>query len=570
MTLCADEFATVPRSRSLRTIWRCAGPALASALLVACGGGGGDGGGGGGGGITTVTISGKATYQRVPFSTNANLGLSYASTSEQPVREAIVELIQSGGNTLATTTTDDNGNYALTAPANTSVFVRVQAQLRKSTTPARSIRVLNNTNGNALYVLDSAVFSSGVTNQTKNLLAGSGWGGTSYTGTRSAAPFAILDTLLASAQFVVANGNSTLDLPGLDVYWSPRNNSSSGEVTQGQIDSTLYSNGSSDGRAPGIYVLGNENTDTDEYDQHVLVHEFHHFLEDTISRTESPGGPHSQGDRLDLRVAFSEGFANAFSAMVLNDPLYSDSLGSQQGARFSFSMEGNPRSPAGWYDEASIQSVTWDLYDAVADGADTVALGYKPLYEVLAGPLRTGPALTSIYPFVTDLKGRTGAPVAAIDTLVTAQGIHVIDEWGTNETNDGSVPRVLPFYAQLTLNGGVQAICGTSAAGTYNKIGNRLFLRFALAAASPVTVRAQYTSTGSTAPFSRDSDPDIVLYGNGFLDIADSATSGEEALTRTLQPGEYVIEVYEWSHIDPTYSAAERRGETCFNVSVTG
>ena len=256
--------------------------------------------------------------------------------------------------------------------------------------------------------------------------------------------------------------------------------------------------------------------------------------------------------------------------MVLNDPLYSDSLGSQQGTRFSFSMEGNPRSPAGWYDEASIQSVTWDLYDAVADGADTVALGYKPLYEVLAGPLRTGPALTSIYPFVTDLKGRTGAPVAAIDTLVTAQGIHVIDEWGTNETNDGSVPRVLPFYAQLTLNGGVQAICGTSAAGTYNKIGNRLFLRFALAAASPVTVRAQYTSTGSTAPFSRDSDPDIVLYGNGFLDIADSATSGEEALTRTLQPGEYVIEVYEWSHIDPTYSAAERRGETCFNVSVTG
>ena len=189
-------------------------------------GGGGEGGdglgrgvvgfqdGGGGGGITTVTISGKATYQRVPFSTNANLGLSYASTSEQPVREAIVELIQSGGNTLATTTTDDNGNYSLTAPANTSVFVRVQAQSRRTTTAARSIRVLNNTNGNALYVLDSATFSSGVTNQTKNLLAGSGWGGTSYTGTRSAAPFAILDTLLASAQFVVANGNSTLDLPG--------------------------------------------------------------------------------------------------------------------------------------------------------------------------------------------------------------------------------------------------------------------------------------------------------------------------------------------------------------------
>jgi hypothetical protein len=86
----------------------------------------------------------------VPFSSNVNFGLSYANASVQPIREAVVELIRSGGSTLATTTTDDNGNYSLTAPANTSVFVRVQAQSRRTTTPARNIRVLNNTNGNAL------------------------------------------------------------------------------------------------------------------------------------------------------------------------------------------------------------------------------------------------------------------------------------------------------------------------------------------------------------------------------------------------------------------------------------
>ncbi len=317
-------------------------------------------------------------------------------------------------------------------------------------------------------------------------------------------------------------------------------------------------------------MLGAENVDTDEYDQHVLVHEFQHFLEDTISRTESPGGPHAPSDRLDLRVAFSEGFANAFSAMVLNDPLYSDSLGAQQSRRFSLNMESNATSPAGWYNEASIQSVAWDLYDAASDDSDAVALGYQPLYETLTGRLRTGPALTSIYPFVTDLKGRAGAPATAIDTLVTAQNIHVVDDWGTNESNDGSVPQVLPLYAQLTLNGGAPSVCGRTAVGTYNKIGNRVFLRFSLATARAVTVRAQYAAAGSTAPFSPESDPDIVLYGNGFLDIAESITSGEETLTRTLQPGEYVIEVYEWSHLDPTYSAAERRGDTCFNVSVTG
>jgi hypothetical protein len=271
-----------------------------------------------------------------------------------------------------------------------------------------------------------------------------------------------------------------------------------------------------------------------------------------------------------MRVAFSEGFANAFSAMVLNEPLYSDSLGSQQSRRFSFSMESNATSPAGWYNEASIQSVAWDLYDAAIDGSDNVALGYKPLYEALTGPLRTGPALTSVYPFVTDLKGQAGAPVTAIDTLVTSQGIHVKDAWGTSETNDGSLPRVLPLYAQLTLNGGAQSVCGTTVVGTYNKIGNRSFLRFSIAAARAVTVRAQYTSTGSTAPFAPEPDPDIVLYNNGFLGIAESTAIGDESLTRTLEVGEYVIEVYEWSHIDPTYSAAERRGDTCFNVSVTG
>ncbi len=132
------------------------------------------------------------------------------------------------------------------------------------------------------------------------------------------------------------------------------------------------------------------------------------------------------------------------------------------------------------------------------------------------------------------------------------------------------MPQVLPFYAQLALNGGAQSVCGTAAVGTFNKIGNRLFLRFSLAAAAAVTIRAQYTSTGSTAPFAPEPDPDIVLYNNGFLDIAESTAIGDETLTRTLQPGEYVIEVYEWSHIDPSESAPPPRGNTCFNVSVTG
>jgi hypothetical protein len=312
-------------------------------------------------------------------------------------------------------------------------------------------------------------------------------------------------------------------------------------------------------------VLGDENTDTDEYDQHVMVHEFQHFLEDSIMRSESPAGPHSINERLDLRLAFSEGFANAFSAMVLNDPLYRDSYGLRQSQGFSLNFEGNDYAPAGWFNEGSIVSLVWDLFDTAVDGADNVSLGYQPMFEVLTGPLNTTPALTSIYPFITALKARAGVPVAGINTLVGSQDISVNDVWGTGEGNDGAVPEALPIYATVGL-GGSQAVCGVTTAGTFNTLGNRVFLRFTLSSARSVTIRADYTVDGSLAPFSPAPDPDLILYRSGFLDFSDSTVNGSEILTRSLEAGDYVIEVYEYSHVDPAGSPP--RGKTCFNVTV--
>jgi hypothetical protein len=256
--------------------------------------------------------------------------------------------------------------------------------------------------------------------------------------------------------------------------------------------------------------------------------------------------------------------------MVLNDPVYSDSFGPRQAQRFSFDVESNAAAPAGWFNEASIQSLAWDLFDAPADGLDAVALGYLPLFEAFTGPLKSGAALTSVYPLLASVRGRAGAPVAAIDALAVAQGINAVGDYGNGETNNGSVPQSLPIYSVLALNGGAQAVCGTRIAGTFNTLGNRLFLRFALPAAGTVTIQARYTPTGSTAPFLGAADPDIVLYEAGFLDSADTTTPDAEDLTRSLQAGDYVIEVYEYSHVDPSLQASQRRGNTCFNVTVTG
>jgi PKD repeat protein len=525
----------------------------------------------GSGGAGNPIISGRIEYVRVPLSSTNHRGLDYSRSFMQPAREVVVELIPAGGGSpLATTTTDSDGYYAFTAPANTNVFVRARAQARRTSTPTFDIRVLNNTGGNALYVLDGSTFNTGTIRQTVNLGAGSGWGGSGYVETRAAAPFAILDTLYAAAEFVHDNGSATRNLPALDAYWSPRNTTADGNVADGNIGSTSFIPVYSGGPPPGIYVLGLENNDTDEYDPHVIAHEFQHYLEDAISRSDTPGGDHSTTDRLDLRLAFSEGFANAFSGMVLGNPIYRDTLGPQQGQSFFLDLESNTTNPSGWFNEASVQSIVWDLFDAEADGVDTVQLGYRPMYDALVGPLRTTPALTSIYPFLTYIRSLPGVSGSVITALAQEQGMRVNDAFGTGETNTGSIPEALPIYKPINLNGGPVTVCGTTTAGVYNKVGNRQFLRFSLGAGRLVSIRAMYTATGSTAPFSPTSDPDIVLFRSGFLDVAETTTGGDELLTRTLEAGEYVIEVYEWSHIDPTYSAAQRRGKTCFNVTVTG
>jgi hypothetical protein len=255
---------------------------------------------------------------------------------------------------------------------------------------------------------------------------------------------------------------------------------------------------------------------------------------------------------------------------VLNNPVYRDTLGPQQGQSFFFNMESNVASPAGWFNEGSIHSIAWDLFDSAPDAPDAVQVGFRPMFQAFTGPLRTGAPLTSIYPFLTYIRSQPGVSGAAINALAQEQGIRVNDAYGTGETNNGSIAEALPIYTDVTLNASPVTVCGSATEGGYNKLGNRRFLRFTLGASRLVSIRALFSVTGSTAPFSPASDPDIVLYRSGFLDIAESTVEGDELLTRTLQEGEYVIEVYEWSHFDPTYSALQRRGVTCFNVSVTG
>jgi hypothetical protein len=530
-------------------------------------------------------VSGRITFDRVPPSATLGNGLDYSQTVEKPARRVVVEALGSSGSVIATTASDDNGNYSLQVPASTSVKIRAKAQSVVASTTAApaswSVSVRDNTNGSALYVLDSAAFNSGTAAQTRNLRAASGWGGSSYTSTRAAAPFAVLDTLYSAIQFVIQQGGYTGAFPSLDVYWSTKNTSSTDFApATGHIQTTGYYVFQS-GTGNGIYVLGDASlgvaSDTDEFDQHVLAHEFNHYVEDRLSRSDSWGGDHSLSDRLDLRMAFSEGFADAFSGMVLGNPVYRDSYGAGQSHDVNFDMEANPTGVRGWFNEASVYSIVWDLFDTAADGVDTVSVGYAPMFDVFRNELRTGIPLDSIFAFTAALKQRSGVDGALVNAVVAREQIKAagMTPYADGETNDGGLPDALPVY---TLNGPSVQVCGTADAGTGDKLGNRRLLRFNMPATGPVHIQVTAFDAASP-PDPKVPDPDLYIWKGGLFDYRECAgpASGAGCPAQNLETydnlampaGDYVLEVFEYSHVDPDPNAI-RRGRTCMLVTITG
>lgn len=564
-------------------------------VLAACGGGSGGGGidpGGGGnpppgGGGATVTVSGKITFDRLVFSGTAGGGLDPNNPVESPAREVVVQAV-SGNSTVATTTTDVNGDYTFSVPASTNMIIRARAQMTKTgAAPTWTFTVRDNTSGDAIYALDSASFNSGTANvANKNLRAPSDWNGNGYSPGRRAAPFAIIDTVYQTKQLILG-ANPSAQFPELNLYWSEDNKSSDIFCPDtGDIGTSFYARGQRDectaqGAAlpDGIYVLGffaNDNTgDTDEYDSHVIAHEFGHYFEDQFSRSDSIGGQHGLGDRLDLRVAFGEGWGNAFGSMALNDPQYRDSSrGVTQD--FGFNLETEAVSNPGWFSEASVGQVLWDVFDSTADPGDNVALGFTPIYTVMTGDQVTTEALTSIYSFATALRAQNPGSAGAIASLLDSQGIESTpDAFGAGETNNGgdTDPRALPVYDELLLNQPKNSVCSVSFAGSKvlsidgdvnpNKLGNHRFFRFVNDTARLVTITAQgATPTVGTVAAT---DPDIYVFRQGEAVLTGIVTGGGvETISEQLAAGTYVIDV---SDFDTTGTNQPPR---CMTVSIAG
>ncbi len=498
----------------------------------------------------SVVLSGIISFEYVPHNSFGS-GLNYTSAYSKPARSIEVLLLDEDGLELDSTITNNNGEYSFSVEPETSVKVRAKARLLETASAGWDFSVVDNTNDNALYVLEGSLADTGVTNTTRNLYAASGWSGSEYTETRAAAPFAILDTVFR-ATLLVKSSDPTVNFPPAKIHWSVLNTSAVGDIADGDIGSTFYSNGD-------IFVLGAADNDTDEYDEHVIAHEWGHYFEEQLSRSDSFGGEHTDGDLLDMRVAFSEGFGNAFSAMVIGDSVYKDSSGDDQVFGFSFDIEDNNGVNKGWYSEASVHAILYDIYDANDDNGEFIATGMDPIYNVLtSSDYKNAEQVTSIHLFLALFKQQYNALSSDIDDLADDQDIVVVDAYGSGETNNGGLASTLPIYKTLTVGGPSVEICSTDDFGTFNKLSNAELIKFSISSNSSYTFNVN-RSSGLI-----NSDPDLRIWRSGQLITgSNSAIFDSETLITTLSFGNYILEVEEYGNI-----IGISNGDVCFDVEI--
>ncbi len=349
--------------------------------------------------VLNTTVSGTATYQArqilgIPSDMVHGLGNAGAA---QPIRRAEVRVTNENGSVVQCAETDNNGQFSFLLPRGNANY-KVSINSRAFNTHLKA-SVLNAPESNTFYSLSTEINAQNHPVNIGTINAG-------VTGNVLGAAFNILDQLLKANEYISANvGTCALPgctavtvLPKVTAYWE-----------KGFNPGSYFGEGALSFYLPGysrLFILGGENgdvdvSDTDHFDNSVILHEYGHFIEDIMSISDSPGGSHNGNKVIDPRLAWSEGWGNFLQAAVLNDPRYIDTIGNisaGSGATdflFYLSIEtasaGNDMptiAGEGNFREFSITRMLWDVIDntpgeSLYGGTDSVNGRFDEIWAAL-------------------------------------------------------------------------------------------------------------------------------------------------------------------------------------------
>jgi hypothetical protein len=460
-------------------------------------------------------VQGTVNYEKVPATLQ---GLRYNASQLRPVAGVTVSVIPSNSPTtpLGRGVTDENGFFQITVSlaSPTTVYLQVRAE-------ADNASVVNNATG-ALYAYRFSDFllSPGQTVTRTSSLVDNG---------RSAAPFNILANIRAANKVIRALAPGIV-LPPVTINWASN-----------------YSGGAYFSAPRSIFLNGDRDVNSDEYDDGAILHEYGHFVAYNFSRDDSPTGTHllGNGEQLDPRLAYSEGWANFFAQAILNDPNWVRTLGPNGSMGWGYSLEPNvfPWDQPSYASEWTVGGVLWDLFDTSADEGDTLALGLGPLWKALTGGMRDERDVYLIDfcdVLVRDYAGRTTDILPGIASILKAHQITY---------TPGAVPSVpdpfpIALTARTTVTGSLDSTVPDDRPNRWNLRSAKAIYTFTLP--SPAAVDLLLSITSSSKPATSDLDLYLLNARDELVGMSDTTNGvgGTERIRSNLPAGVYRVEVW--------------------------
>ena len=513
----------------------------------------------------TIRVSGQAGYQyRETILTAGSEGLGDVADAARPIRHAQYEVVNGAGTILQCGETDDSGFFDFVVPAQErTLTLKIYSRSNNIFNRASVFRAPET---NELYSLDYSFFAT--TDQSNVAIIAearrSVLGGAFFILDQIHVTYDRLLVLLAGAPI---GGTTTDIIPKADIYWEAGFNPGVYVGASGGL--SFFSR-----QQQKIFILGGDNgdvnfSDTDHFDPAIIIHEFFHFLENTIGSTDSPGGAHNGNELLDPRLAWSEGAAQFFQAAITELPSVIDTRGNIEGdtgllVKFGLETDLNdlPLIPGeGDFREFAIARFLWDIHDSEdAQGAPESA------FDVLED--RFG----DFWQAATNLAGTFGmnsnsANFRSMGLLLEAidsnGGIPFDDPMTNNDAFDNTwrllLDRERLLYPNFDQNGsyrgsyGIPTVFTGGAPSDFNLTAPFSTPAANVALNNPIrNINFHSMSLGQTVSLSltvgtnasaSGGDLEFYVYNENYVGLSNFIASGTSSTNVTLPPGDYLVAV---------------------------
>lgn len=540
---------------------------------------------------STITIVGHAFYERRELTATdglggKDLGGPHADGSF-PIRDAEYQVIKNG-ELFHCGSTGSDGSYSFPVPDDGDAYtLRVNS---RSYSADNKVSVLESPHTGRFYSLPITFNASGASPKTVDVPRAT------YNGEVKGGAFNILDQIYKANLFLKNEVAGFSLSKKLTAYWKLGHNPA--VYFGGDADSGLsfYLT-----NTDSLYILGGiqgdvQNSDTDHFDDSVILHEYGHFIEDNYSASHSPGGSHNGRQVIDPRLAWSEAFATFFMSQVLGTSLYRDSKGYGASSYYMIHYDIGNRlftyqdgvttskmdTPANVDEGGFREFAIVRTLDTIFDGA---TLSFQDFWNIFTGPFKNTESFVDSGHFFNQLSlALAGLPPAITNILSDPDNYIRPDrqEYGHKKTS------VLGAPPNILVSGGGDANCKweiqaqdqvgdfsdgrdsliddgihplLSAFGLSNQHKSNDFFLYYHNGVGPLSVQLDYVSTDPSTYEEADLDlyiyksnysfgnpKSLLTYSNRSAGIGMNFDNGVESISTLAPAGYYMINIMYWTH----------------------